>query len=441
MIRQFDMRFFPEWRFAMKSIRLFVVVFLFSFFSKNTLANTFETIEKKRVAATLGSVTLCADSAFASAMNVFFEEGELFEIIGETQKEHDDKNQNQKFKWYKIKAKNQKTGWVFGDALAVINNGILPAELLAFHKKNFKFSNGFENALCWIAEINGSESKLASAMMNPIYKETYLVITNDNGNSVLVNLSGESVSSEYRLKSLTIKDLTEDKSNEIIVEKSSFSAGNSLENRDIEIFSFQSGALRKVFEEHQTLTDGDNTPSPSLYKILEMNTKSIRVAYVDFVRCENYKQPLSYDLQTKTQERCLEYVTLTYDWDETKNRFVTLYDESRVPLQAFSKKNYFLKKSPSDTAQVIAKIAAEEELIAIKSFENFTMSLTSADTKIDIWLYVKSSDGSLGYLPAYQVYFGDIEHSVVLHEYFNAPPTNRQDWKSEEVFLYFQEEH
>ncbi len=417
-----------------------MVCFCLVFFIKNTIANTFETIEKKRVAASLGSVTLCTDSAFATASNVFFEEGELFEVIGETAKEHDDKNQNQKFKWYKIKANNQKTGWIFGDALALINNGILPVELLAFHKKKFNFSNGFENALCWIAEINGSESKLASAMMNPVYKETYLVITNGNGNSVVVNLSGESVSSEYHLKSLNIRDLTEDKSDEIIVEKSSFSAGNNLENRDIEIFSFQSGTLRKVFEEHQTLTDGDNTPSPSLHKILEINTKSIRVAYVDFVRCENYKQAFSYDLQTKTQERCLEYVTLTYDWDESKKQFVTLYDENRTPLQAFAKKNYFLKKSPSDTAQVIAKITAEEELIVIKSYENFTMPL-NAELKIDIWLYVKSTDGVYGYLPAYQVYFGDIEHTVILHEYFNTPPNNRQDWKSEELFLYFQEEH
>jgi hypothetical protein len=412
-----------------------IVVFFLVFFQKNMSANVFDSIEKKHVAVALGAVTLYTDTTFAKATTTVFEEGKLFEIIGETKAEHEDKNQNQRFKWYKIKAENKQIGWLFGDGIALISEEKMSIEISGFHKRKMRFNNGFENAICWVAEVNGTESKHVSAMMNPLYKETYLVISNDIGNSVLINLSGQSVSSEYRLKSLSIEDLTGDNSAEVILEKISLNTGNPLENRDVEIYSFQSGTIRKIFEEHLTLTDGDNMPSPALYKVLEISDKNIRISYVDFLKCNLYSQKLPFDLRTQTQERCLEYVTVSYDWNEDKKQFLTLYDESRTVLEAFSKSNYELFSSPADTAQIVGKIATDELLSVVKSYEQFETDSTQKVT-ISAWLYVKNQAGTLGYLPAYKVHFGDLEHAVILHDYFNETPSNRQDWRSDEPFLF-----
>ncbi len=396
----------------------------------------FDCIFKNRAAVSLSKVVFFSDTSLSKQTNVLFDEGELFEIIGESKLEHDDKDQTQRFKWYKLKARNKQTGWAFGDAIAVIEQEKQPESLLGFHQQKWQFDNGFENAISWIAAVNGTEIKTSSALVNPEYNETYLIISNEKGNSVFINLSGQSINGEATLKTLLIQDITGDITPEIIVERSSFASGTVLENRDVELYAFQSGTLRKIFEERTTLTDDDDTPSPALFKKIEISEKNIRLAYVDFLHCESYKQNIPYDLRTKTQERCLEYVTSTYNWDENKKQFATLYAESRTTLAVFAKQNYKLLRSPSDTAKVITTVAEEEELIAIKLFENFKMLKDKAEP--DFWLYVKKSDGTFGYIEAYKVYFEDFESANILHEYFNYAPISRQDWKSEEEFLSIQ---
>jgi hypothetical protein len=396
----------------------------------------FDWVLKNKAAVSLGKVVFFSDTLLSRPTNLLFEEGELFEIIAESKLEHDDKDQAQRFKWYKLKARNKQIGWVFGDAIAVIEQEKQPESLLGFHQRKWKFDNGFENAICWIAAVNGTEIKTSSALVNPQYNETYLIISNEKGNSVFINLSGQSISGEATLKTLLLQDITGDTTPEIIIERSSFASGSPLENRDVELYAFQAGTLRKIFEERLTLTDGDDTPSPALFKNIEISEKNIRLAYVDFLHCENYKQNIPCDLRTTTQERCLEYVTSTYSWDENKKQFGTLYAESRTTLPVFSKQNYKILSSPSDTAKIIAAIAENEELIAVKLFENF--KTVNDKAKPDFWLYVKKSDGTLGYLEAYKIYFDDFENADILHEYFNYAPISRQDWKSNEQFLFFQ---
>ena len=419
---------------------LFRLIFILSiaFLSMQAKADDgFDWVLKNKAAVSLGKIVFFSDTLLSRPTNTLFEEGELFEIIAESKLEHDDKDQAQRFKWYKLKSKNKKTGWVFGDAIAVIEQEKQPESLLGFHQRRWKFDNGFENAITWIGSVTGTESKTNFALTNPLYSETYLIISNENGNSVFVNLSGQSVNGESTLKTLLIEDVTGDNTPEIVVERSSFASGSPLENRDMELYSFQSGTLRKVFEERMTLTDGDDTPSPALFKNVEISTKNIRVAYVDFLRCEDYKQNIPYDLRTTTQERCLEYVTTTYNWDENKKQFATLYAESRDALHVFSKQKYTILSSPSDTAKVIGNAFEDEELIAVKLFESF--KTVKDKTEPDFWLYIKKSNGTLGYIQAYKVYFDDFENADLLHEYLNYAPVSRQDWKSDAPFLFFGE--
>ena len=63
---------------------------------------------------------LYPDSTFFAHSNIFYEEGTLFEVLKETRFEHEDEAQNQKFKWYQVKAPDDKIGWVYGDGLAVV---------------------------------------------------------------------------------------------------------------------------------------------------------------------------------------------------------------------------------------------------------------------------------------------------------------------------------
>ena len=68
--------------------------------------------------------------------------------------------------------------------------------------------------------------------------------------------------------------------------------GSPIENRHLQIFSFQAGLLNTVFEERLTLTYGDDQPSPALYKHIDIELPYIRVAYVDYVKCDHYHQQI-----------------------------------------------------------------------------------------------------------------------------------------------------
>jgi hypothetical protein len=409
---------------------IFFLIFI-SFQGKSTV---FEQIEQKKMAVSLGKVVFFSDTILSRPTDQLFEEGELFEVLAESGLEHEDKDQSQKFKWYKVKAKNNNIGWIFGDAVALTERTKLPEIIQKINKKRFHFDNGFENAIVWVASINGTEVKTSSSMVNPFYVEQYLVITNENGNSVFISLSGQSIGGEYSSKSIDFQDVTNDSIYEIVLEKKNLVVGSPFQNRDLEIFSFQSGSLRKIFEERMTLVDGDDTPSPSLFKNIEISKENIRVAYVDFLKCDDYGQNLSFDQLSNSQERCLEYVTTTYSWDKNKRLFTTLYSESRNPLAVFSKSKYQLLNAPSDTASVIGSTKPEEELVAIKIFENFVEK--NDKTEPDFWLYVKNSEGKQGYLPAYKIFFSeDLESAEVLHEYLNYATASRLDWSSEESFV------
>ena len=59
-------------------------------------------IQTKRAAVTVSGVRLYADSTYTKPTEDIIAEGELLEIIAETQREHYDNTENQTFKWFKI---------------------------------------------------------------------------------------------------------------------------------------------------------------------------------------------------------------------------------------------------------------------------------------------------------------------------------------------------
>lgn len=388
-----------------------------------------------RPATALNKVTLYPDSTFFAHSSTFYEEGTLFEVINETRFEYEDEAQNQKFKWYEVKTPDNKTGWIFGDGLAVImaNADITPA-LKEYHLRTFNFSEDLEKVTIWVASIEGKDNFHEEDYLNPLYKELYLVLTSNLGKSYHIQLAGESAMGSSELRAFHLKDMTEDDVPELLFLKSNFDNGSRLENRVIEIYSFQASSIAKVFEERMSLAYEERIPSPALFKFVEVNQKTIRIAYVDYVACSDYTlalQPKSLDAQ---KEKCLEYVTYSYVWETAQKRYVPFYEESRTYIEGQLKlEKGYLRSEPTYLSEVVEKLAAHAPLKVIQHFEK-TIS-QRGEQKIVPYFYVQSPSGKYGYIHAKDVQLQVGEHGAILNKFYTAPPLDKQDWTLDTNFL------
>ena len=378
-------------------------------------ANATDIIFNSRSASALNKVILYPDSSFLQHSNVSFNEGSLFELLGESQLEHPDDAQNQKFKWYKVKATDGQEGWIFGDGLAVISaDHLIDSRLKKYHKKRYSFDNGFEKAITWIASISGRDNFHENDMLNPPYNEFYLVITNERGKSVHINFAGLSAMGKNELHDLKMTDVTGDNVAELILQRNSYPMSSDLENRLLEVYSFQAGTLTKVFEERMTLNYEDDMPSPALSKHIEIADKSIRVEYIDYMPCKSYRLKYPTDLRSRTKERCIEYVTYTYIWDDKLNHYRPLYEESRTTPIAFIKRDGLsLKSKPALSGKYVSFLSTANPLQVIKHYEKIVVQ--QGKKKIENYLYVRDEEGTQGYILAKDVRFVGTEHLSLIH--------------------------
>jgi hypothetical protein len=417
-------------------IRLFSIVVCLSFFTVAVKASpASQIIMLKRAAVTVSTVRLYADSTYAKSTNITFSEGELFEVLGETVREHFDNSQNQTFKWYKVKALNGAIGWIFGDNIAIVMlERYVEYSLKPYYKKEAQFDNGFEKAIVWMAAVEGHDDKhRGTAFFNPAYKEFYIVVTNDIGKSALLNYANVNESGKKDLQDIHFQDVTDNKIDEIVVQTNSVATGKTLEEKTLEIYSFKGGTLAKIFEERLTLTWEDDIPSPAFSKFVEIEGSTLRIAYVDYIPCEKYNYGVKTDERSKTQERCLEYATCSYVWDNRDRTFKPLYKESQTPVYATPSKNALLKKTPSVSAAVLTIAKPNEKLQVIKHFDELVVE--KGKKKIVNWLYVKHPSGALGYVEASQLTFKNIEHAPILKEYYTKIHLMKTDWKPETGFV------
>lgn len=394
-------------------------------------------IEEDKAATAISKVTLYPDSSFLSHSNTAYPPGTLFEVLGQSVREHEDNLQNQKFKWYEVKATDGRIGWVFGDGLAVIlsENDIAPI-LQPFHKKKQHFNNGFEQSTVWIAGLEGKDNFHQQDYLNPIYKELYIVITNRLNRSVHINYAGESARGEVRAESIDFKDITGDKTAEIIVQQKLTSPSLPLVERTLSVYNFQAGTLVKTLEERLSLTSNIHRRSPALYKFVEIGQQSIRVAYMDYMDCKKYKQPNAHSALSSGQEFCLEYVTYTYFWEERTKKYELLYGESRtVPKGKIKKTASFLLEQPFANASPIDAMPQGTSLHLIKDCATVTMK--NGQQEKQHYFYVRLKTGETGFVPANAIDFGGIEHATLLEQFYAAPPKNLLNWKTDIVFLSF----
>lgn len=388
-----------------------------------------------RPAIALNNVTLYPDSTFTKHSNTRFSEGELFEVLGESFYEHEDASQNQKFKWYYVQARQGKKGWIFGDGLAVV----VPEEdvdpvIRPFYMQRMQFNNGFEDAIMWVAAIQGRDNFHKEDYLNPPYRESYFVITNDKGKCAYFDFSGINAAGKTELLEFQLHDTTGDDIPDFVMQTASMATNDDFETRILDIYSFQSGSLDKIFSERMTLSFGDDNTSPALSKYVEIDKNLIRVAYLDYMPCLAYQLSFPYDELKKENERCLEYVTYTFQWSEQLKKYRTLYSESRTSPQASPRNNDIsIKSEPSYIGKEICVVNKNDKLQVIKHFERYV--LENGKKKIEPYLYVKLPSGNFGYILAEKVEFIDMEHAELLHEYYRKKPLTKREWKSNERFL------
>ncbi len=387
-----------------------------------------------RAAVNVSAARLYEDSSFSKVSFLSFQEGELFEVTGESVDLHYDASQLQLFKWYKVQTQRGQAGWLFGDVVAVVlPDAYVDPALRALHKHPVVFDNGYERSIAWTAAIDGrDEIKGQKTYLNPPYKESYLVVTNARGQSALVNYGSLNGGGVKTLRSARLQDVTGDQVNEVILETSFIAAGSRFENRQLEIYRLRREGLEKVFDERLTLTYEAETPSPALFKIAEISASDVRFAYIDYVPCEAYGQKLNIDARSRTQERCMEYVTYSFYWDKNARKFLPLYPESRVPPVVFLMESVALTDAPGG-GKTVLNAASGDRLQLVKHAE--ILEMAEGKKKIRGVFYVWHSSGVYGYVEASKVDFRQIEHAKILMKYYSAPPLLKEDWNSEDSFI------
>ena len=413
----------------------FKFFWLILFLTSSFVGKSSDLIFKNRVASVLNTVTLYPDSSYFTSSNIHFSEGTLLTVLGETVLQHLDDAQNQKFKWYQVRTSSGQEGWVFGDGIAVIMEDKKVNPLLRdFHKKKISLNNGFEKSVIWTAAVEGRDNLHENDLLNSTYHEYYIVITNEHGQSVHIDYEGQSAMGRKEIQLFQMKDLSGDGISEFLLQTKSYSASSDLENRVFEVFSIQSGSLKKVFNERMTLTYDDDLISPAMFKNINVNGQSIRVEYVDYISCDRFSLDYSFDRKSQTQERCIEFVTYTYAWDTRKKRFEIFYKKNKTPLKGVvTQSKIFLKSETSFLSKKIEELQPHVPFLVIKHFEKIFMQ--NGKKKIAPYLYVQSANGNRGYIRGKNVRFLNTEHAAILNDFYKKPPLSKTELKTNRTFL------
>lgn len=412
----------------------YVFTALFLMLSCMAFSNTFDRIKSRKVAISLGRISLHSDTALHLQTNIVLEDGMLLDILQQSSLFHNDKDENQQFRWYKVRTGTNQIGWVFGDAIAVFSpKNAADTLLLAFSLKKWNLSASFGASMSWLASVEGKELKSSSDAARKVYREQYLVFSNQSGKSISLPLTISGAEGMQQLNSFEIRDITGDADPEIIIEKA-ISEIPGFEVRNAEIYRFSRSGFQKIFEQPMTLFASAQTLTPARYKIIQIERKLIRISWVDFRSCQPGRFSTETERALQDKKKCVDYVTSTYGWDAATGMFTPIYAESRKPLKGFSKGRFFLRTAALMNAEKRAKLDPEDPITAIFVFSDFERS---EEKDNPIWLYVETNSGQSGYIPAFRIYFEETEHADILNDYFSNPPGKGIIKKSEGKFVVF----
>ncbi len=370
-------------------------------------SSAFQQLGLENMAVSVNKFILFPDSSFYNHSNIAIAEGETFELIDETHLFHEDDSQTQKFKWYEIKLKTGKTGWVFGNNIAVYDAKATDlTDKLA--NKEAKLSSGFYNSKIWTASITGYDAVAANT--NP-YIEKYLVFTNGSQQSRYIQVGREQVEGKSWVEDVQLVDLNSDTYQEVIIQLNSQGGMSTTVNQYLEIFTLKQDDMRSIFSEKINLGKQAKNISPINRKFFDVEDGSIRVSYIDYFDCKD-----SYG------GSCMEYVTYTYAWDQGTSRFETLYEPSRTsPIVKPLGNNLDLFPGPG-LNQTIGKVGTRETLKVLGQEEKYVKVGDQVTKKI--YFLVKTFDDKKGFIESTNVKFVENDYSKALNMYYHQPAVN-----------------
>jgi hypothetical protein len=381
----------------------------------------FDFVTHERVAVSVVALRFYQDSSFALPTNFNYPEGHLFEILDETLAEYPDNAFDQTFKWYHLKALDGNSGWVLGDAVAItVPVSMLDEVWTHVHKSQGTFNNGFDEALLWIGMIEGHDNFYPEAVRNPQYREFYLVASTAQGKCASVPIGISSTQGRTRVKRFWQRDLTGDGAPELIFEMAAKSPNNPVEVCKIEVYSFQSGALTRLFDEKLTLLIDDKLPAPSVCKTINFDGDIIRIGYVQY---------------DEGVEQTVRYITSSYMWDNRLKEFKVLYPESKKELVAHMKTITPLMSSTAIDGKILGLLEYKTEARLQKVVER-TVRFQNKDV-VEALGYVLLADGSNGWVSMRDVSVQAEEYSQLLETYYAKPPVNKNDWMTTQEFVFF----
>lgn len=386
-------------------------------------------------AIAVGSIPFYADSSLFLQDFTFIKEGTLLNVLYKTPNESLDKDQNQQFKWLKVETPDGKTGWVFGDGVALFQNETtLPAILQKEQPKSGNFGQGFENARLWFGAIEGHDSK---AYNYGFYGEYYVVLTNSIGNSIFFRYSGASAEGNTALETCSIQDITGDDRPEFIFETSVVEKGNSFATRKLEIYNVQNAAFRKIFTENMTLLAPDGLPAPSLFKCIDIEYQNIRIEYLDFIPCAQSTITGFDEYKNKTEDFCVDWVTLSYSWSNRSGKFELLYEPSHANPTVLARNfGVSLRTEPALSGVPTVAVTTDQERLVVLGY-NEQYILENGVKKAVIFLYAKNQSGQTGYVAASKVVWQRIRQVDLLNSYCSEPPLLRSNWSYPFSFVKF----
>ena len=164
-------------------VKIFFYTFLMIWFSKNSFASkSIELILQGKAALVINNTRLYEDSSYLKPTLLNLKENDLVEWVSSTTNEYLDNAQNQLFKWHFVKTLSGKTGWIYGDELAIPTPILrLESKLRPYVHQKKNLGASFESAIIWFGSIEGKDVKKGKSFFNPIYKESYIVFSNDVG--------------------------------------------------------------------------------------------------------------------------------------------------------------------------------------------------------------------------------------------------------------------
>ena len=370
-------------------------------------AIAFQSPSFENTAVAVNKFILFPDSTFYKQSNITIAEGETFEVINETKLLHEDDAQLQEFKWYQVKLKSGKTGWAFGNNIAIFDTQMNNEEKISTETEA-KLSYNFHNAKLWKASIRGRDSKSATKKG---YVEKYLVFTNGFKQSRFIQIGREQVEGKSWAENVQMADLNSDGFEEVIIELKSQGTMSESINQYLEIFTMKHDAMQSIYSEKINLGRRSKNISPVNQKFFDVEEGSIRVAYIDYFDCSD-----------SFGGSCMEYVTYSYAWDKSKQAFETLYEPSRTsPVVKPKSNNLYLYPGPG-LYQKVGTVGTRETLKVLGQEVKHYKVGSLVEKKI--FFYVETAWGKKGFIESHNVEFIENDYSDALNSYYQHPSMN-----------------